>query len=128
MGTLATNLKLNPKATLDTLLADADRLDLYLVQNALTPIGDNLFVLPGPAGFMAPGWIRPNTVDQLIDFVRRLAASVRGSVSLTPSVGGSVVVGCVRPLVAPLPVPVPPPFECGRGVATVAQASPTIVS
>ena len=55
MGTLATNLKLNPKATLDALLTDADRLDLYMVQNALTPIGDNLLVLPGPAGFMAPG-------------------------------------------------------------------------
>ena len=76
MGTLATNLKPNPKATLDVLLTDADRLDLYLVQNALTPIGDNLLVLPGPAGFMAPGWIRPDAVEQLIDFVRRLAGVV----------------------------------------------------
>jgi MinD-like ATPase involved in chromosome partitioning or flagellar assembly len=76
MGTLATNLKVTPKATLDALLTDADRLDMYLVQNALTPIGDNLLVLPGPTGFMAPGWIRPDAVDQLIDLVRRLAGVV----------------------------------------------------
>lgn len=76
MGALATNLNLTPKATLDTLLNSVDRLDLYMLQNALTPVGDNLLVLPGPAGLMAPGWLRVDAVRQLVDLARRLAGVV----------------------------------------------------
>ncbi len=76
MGALATNLNLAPKATLDTLLKSADRLDLYMLQTALTPVGDNLLVLPGPAGLMVPGWLNADAVTQLLDLARRSAGVV----------------------------------------------------
>jgi pilus assembly protein CpaE len=73
MGVLATNLNLTPKATLPELIERADNLDPYLFQNALTPAGGNLQVIPRPAGVMPAGWLSRRRMDKVMELARRHA-------------------------------------------------------
>ncbi len=73
MGVLATNLNLAPSATLPELIDRADSLDPYLFQNALTPAGENLHVIPGPAGVMPAGWLSRRRMEKVLELARRQA-------------------------------------------------------
>lgn len=83
MGVLATNLNVTAKVTLPELIARADDLDGYLFRNALTPAGDNLHVIPGPAGVMPAGWLSRRRVEKVLALARRQADVVVLDVSPT---------------------------------------------
>ena len=76
LGSLATNLGLTPKATLPDMIERGDGLDLFLLQNALTPAGNNLSVLPGPVGLMPAGWLRRSRAERLVQLARKMAEVV----------------------------------------------------
>lgn len=73
MGVLTTNLNLTPNATLPELIERADSLDPYLFRNALTPAGENLHVIPGPAGVMPAGWLSRRRMEKVMELARRQA-------------------------------------------------------
>jgi pilus assembly protein CpaE len=76
MGMLATCLDVEPKLTTYDLLSSSTRMDVYMVQQALLRIADNLDIIPGPHRAIAPLAVSAREVIQLIDYARTLARMV----------------------------------------------------
>jgi pilus assembly protein CpaE len=76
MGRLGTYLDIAPRFTTQDLLADAERLDLHMVEHALTPFGEHLHVLAGPRERLQPLAPPPPAVLRLVEYGRRLAGVV----------------------------------------------------
>ncbi len=75
MGVLASHLDVQPKYTTSDLLF-GENVDSYAINQALTPIVDNLSILPGPYQTIEPGVIKPDDVLSLIEMAEHLAAVV----------------------------------------------------
>jgi pilus assembly protein CpaE len=73
MGRLPSQLNIEPRYTTRELIQEIDRIDLEVVRQALSPVGENFSVLTGPAKGIAPAAIAPGNVVRLVDYVRRLA-------------------------------------------------------
>jgi pilus assembly protein CpaE len=76
MGRLGTYLDIDPRFTTQDLLADADRLDLHMVEQALTPFGEHPHVLAGPRERLQPLAPPAPAVLRLVEYSRRLAGVV----------------------------------------------------
>jgi pilus assembly protein CpaE len=75
MGVLASQLDIQPRYTMSDLLLNKD-VDSGTVNQALTLIEENFWVLPGPYQSIEPGAIKPQEVLRLIDLASRLAEVV----------------------------------------------------
>lgn len=73
MGVLGTYLDLQPRCTTLDLLRDIDRLDAYLVQQALVRVADNFEVLAGPHDLIAPVAVSAQDVVKLIELTKAVA-------------------------------------------------------
>ncbi|HYV40086.1 MAG TPA: hypothetical protein VE988_30650 [Gemmataceae bacterium] len=73
LGMLATYLDVDPKITLPDLLAEMDRLDVYMLQQALTPVSDRLQILAGPPHMRGSSQVTPKHLLKLIEHSQRLA-------------------------------------------------------
>ncbi len=73
LGRLPSHLNLDPRYTTRELVQEIDRIDLELVRQALTPVGENFSVLTGPAKGIASATVDPGSVIRLVDYIRRLA-------------------------------------------------------
>ncbi|MBN2580365.1 MAG: hypothetical protein JXB10_15375 [Pirellulales bacterium] len=76
MGVLANHLDVRPRYTTADLLAEINRLDSYVVQQALTNVAENVFILPGPYESIQPCESSVEDVLKLIDLTRHLASIV----------------------------------------------------
>jgi pilus assembly protein CpaE len=76
MGVCATYLDVEPRTTLPDLLADLERLDVYLVQQSLTRVADDFDLLAGPQHLSSPVRVAADEVFQVVDHLRKLAALV----------------------------------------------------
>lgn len=76
MGVLAAHLDVRPRYTTSDVLVDPDRMDSYVIQQALTPIAENFSILPGPYDSIKPGTISAEGATKLIEFTRHLAEVV----------------------------------------------------
>lgn len=76
LGRLASYLDLNPGYTTHDLLADIDRLDIEVVQQALVRVADNFQVLTGPYKGIPLLKPTPEQVVRMVDYARRLARVV----------------------------------------------------
>jgi pilus assembly protein CpaE len=76
MGMLSTYLDLQPKFVVPQLLRAADRLDVYLVQQAMLKVAEKFDVLAGPQDFSTAATFGPEAVQQLVEYTRRLAQVV----------------------------------------------------
>src|SRR5262249_32621736 len=66
-------LNVEPRLTTHDLLRDIHRLDLYLIQQALTPIVDRFHILAGPYHTLSPLAVPPADVLLLVGCLRQLA-------------------------------------------------------
>ena len=73
IGKLAAYLDIHPDHTTFDLLNDADRLDLHMVQQALTKVSDRLDVLSGEYRAITPVQTTSATLLRLIDYCRSLS-------------------------------------------------------
>ena len=71
-GMLATYLNVEPKYVIHDLLANSVKLDLHVVQQALTNIEPNFDILSGPHRQIMPLEVSPLDVNRLLDYLRRL--------------------------------------------------------
>ena len=71
-GTLATYLNVDPKYVIHDLLASGVKLDLHVVQQALTSIEPHFDILSGPHRQIMPLDVSPLDVNRLLDYLRRL--------------------------------------------------------
>jgi pilus assembly protein CpaE len=76
MGTLATYLDIAPPVSTHELLADASKLTVNGIRQALTTVAPGLDVLVGPYLDITPSSFSPRHVYQLIELCRRLAATI----------------------------------------------------
>jgi pilus assembly protein CpaE len=76
MGMLASYLNVEPRHSTSDLLRDSDRLDVYMVQQALTKVADNFHILAGPHRAITALEPTVEGVRRLIDFTRQLARVV----------------------------------------------------
>jgi pilus assembly protein CpaE len=76
IGALGTYLDLRPKTTLIDLLWEIDRLDSYMLKQAVTPFAENLDVLPGPQEVGPPVKASPRELVQVIDTAKEIAPYV----------------------------------------------------
>jgi pilus assembly protein CpaE len=75
-GMLATYLNVEPKYVIHDLLANSVKLDLHVVQQALTNIEHNFDILSGPHRQIMPLEVSPLDVNRLLDYLRRLCGIV----------------------------------------------------
>jgi pilus assembly protein CpaE len=73
VGKLPLYLNVEPRYTTHDLLRDIHRLDLYSIQQALTPIVDRFHILAGPYHSVSPLTVPPGDVLLLIECLRQLA-------------------------------------------------------
>lgn len=73
VGKLPLYLNVEPRYTTHDLLKDIHRLDLYFMQQALTPIVDRFSILAGPYHSVSPLMVPPADVLLLIECLRQLA-------------------------------------------------------
>jgi len=73
VGKLPLYLNVEPRLTTHDLLRDIHRLDLYLIQQALTPIVDRFHILAGPYHTLSPLAVPPADVLLLVECLRQLA-------------------------------------------------------
>ena len=71
-GMLATYLNVEPKYVIHDLLANSVKLDLHVVQQALTSIEPDFDILSGPHRQIMPLEVSPLDVNRLLDYLRRL--------------------------------------------------------
>src|SRR5262245_9437263 len=76
MGKLAISLNVEPRYTTHDLLREIHRLDLYVVQQALTPVADRLSILAGPYESVSSLAVTSHDVLILLDSLRQLAEVV----------------------------------------------------
>jgi len=76
LGRVATLLDLEPRFTTHDLISDPERMDIEVVRQALTEVGDHFAVLAGP--YKGISSLKPMTphVVRLVDYARRLAQVV----------------------------------------------------
>jgi pilus assembly protein CpaE len=72
-GMLATYLNVEPSYVVHDLLASEGKLDLHMVQKALTPVTDNFLLLSGAHHAITPLEVQPRDLQRLLDYLRRLA-------------------------------------------------------
>ena len=75
-GMLATYLNVEPKYVIHDLLANSVKLDLHVVQQALTNIEPNFDILSGPHRQIMPLEVSALDVNRLLDYLRRLCRIV----------------------------------------------------
>lgn len=73
MGMLAPYLDVSPKFTTHDLLAEMDRVDVYVVQQVLTKVAENFDVLAGPHSDIERLTVSAQDVIRLVDYTRQLA-------------------------------------------------------
>jgi pilus assembly protein CpaE len=73
MGKLPLYLNVEPRYTTHDLLKDIHRIDLYFMQQALTPIVDRFSILAGPYESVSPLTVPSSDVLLLIECLRQLA-------------------------------------------------------
>ncbi|HLW68968.1 MAG TPA: hypothetical protein VKS79_26890 [Gemmataceae bacterium] len=73
VGKLPLYLNVEPRYTTHDLLRDIHRLDLYSIQQALTPIVDRFHILAGPYHAVSPLTVPPADVLLLVECLRQLA-------------------------------------------------------
>jgi pilus assembly protein CpaE len=73
VGKLPLYLNVEPRYTTHDLLRDIHRLDLYFMQQALTPIVDHFHILAGPYHAVSPLSVPPADVLLLIECLRQVA-------------------------------------------------------
>ncbi len=76
MGMVATYLDLEPRTTTHDLFRNLDRLDAYMVQQALVKFSEGLDVLAGPHAAIASPDVTGREVLAFLDHVRKLAEVV----------------------------------------------------
>lgn len=76
MGKLAISLNVEPRYTTHDLLREIHRLDLYVVQQALTPVADRMSILAGPYEAVSTLSVTSHDVLILLDSLRQLAEVV----------------------------------------------------
>jgi pilus assembly protein CpaE len=82
-GMLATYLDVEPKYCMHDLLANSVKLDLHVVQQALTNIETNFDILSGPHNQIMPLEVSVIDVHRLLDYLRRLCRVVMLDVPCT---------------------------------------------
>ena len=75
-GMLATYLNVEPKYVIHDLLANSVKLDMHVVQQALTNIEPNFDILSGPHRQIMPLEVSALDVNRLLDYLRRLCRIV----------------------------------------------------
>ena len=73
VGKLPLYLNVEPRYTTHDLLRDIHRLDLFFIQQALTPIVDRFHILAGPYHTLSPLAVPPDDVLLLVECLRQLA-------------------------------------------------------
>jgi pilus assembly protein CpaE len=76
MGMVAAYLDAQPRSTTYDLLSNIQRLDLDDFRDSLTPITDQLSIIPGAQQLLAPRDVSGRDVLQLIDYAKRLASTI----------------------------------------------------
>ena len=71
MGVLTSYLDVQPAYTTNDLIARVNRLDNYLVEQSLTKVAENFFLLPGPFNAIDPEVFHASDVLALIDVIRQ---------------------------------------------------------
>jgi pilus assembly protein CpaE len=72
-GVLATYLNAEPQYVIPDLLSSDCKLDMHMVEKALTPIADNFFILSGAHQSITSGEVQNRDLQRLLDYLRRLA-------------------------------------------------------
>jgi pilus assembly protein CpaE len=72
-GMLATFLNVEPHYAITDLLSADTKLDLHMVEKALTPVADGFSILSGAHQSITPMEVLPRDVQRLLDYLRRLA-------------------------------------------------------
>ncbi len=83
MGMVAASLNVEPRYTMQDLLADVRRVDVDLVRRVLFKVTDNLQILAGPHKIIAPPPNPPQDVLQVVHILKQLADVVVLDVSCT---------------------------------------------
>jgi pilus assembly protein CpaE len=73
MGMLAPYLDVSPKFTTHDLLAEMERVDVYVVQQVLTKVAENFDVLAGPHSDIERLQISAQDVIRLVEYTKQLA-------------------------------------------------------
>ncbi len=72
-GTLATYLNVEPEYDIPDLLSAEGKLDMHMVEKALTRAGENFYILSGAHDKISRLEVMPRDVQRLLDYLRRLA-------------------------------------------------------
>jgi pilus assembly protein CpaE len=72
-GMLANLLNVDPHYVISDLLSADAKLDMHMVEKALTPVADNFAILSGAHHSITPMDVQPRDVQRLLDYLRRLA-------------------------------------------------------
>ena len=76
MGVLTSYLDVQPAYSTNDLIARVNRLDNYLVEQSLTKVAENFFLLPGPFNAIDHEVFQASDVLALIDVIRQLGGVV----------------------------------------------------
>jgi Flp pilus assembly CpaE family ATPase len=72
-GTLATYLNVEPQYVIPDLLSAEGKLDMHMVEKALTRAAENFYILSGAHDKISRLEVQPRDVQRLLDYLRRLA-------------------------------------------------------
>jgi Flp pilus assembly CpaE family ATPase len=76
VGVVHSMLDFEPRYTTSDLFSKVDQLDLEMVKGALTKIGDNLYILPGPQRMTTSLRVSPADMLQMFNYLRYLGKVV----------------------------------------------------
>src|SRR6185369_14942230 len=72
-GVLATYLNVEPLYVIPDLLSSDCKLDMHMVEKALTPVSGDFFILSGAHQAISQMEVQSRDLQRLLDYLRRLA-------------------------------------------------------